>query len=413
MNPSEEPKLQQLMDEVTTPEDSESESESFSSDDDIKDPTYVDENESGSDNTDDSISHVSNDINETVSVDGDTGCDELSDDEWQDDSAEIPDFGFDDAHSGIQVQFENIPSAVQCFEKLWDNEIMDMIFTSMNTYAAGLQNTGRPHRKNSRYSSIKPIIMTELKHFLALCILRGQIKFPSIRKIFSMDPLYYCPVFHYTMSGRRFEQLLRCFSVSNKISPLLNRLLLNFRLTYYPSEDLSLDESLLLFRGRLSFRQYIKGKRARYGIKFYSLCTTDGYVLNLQIYSGKSKEAKGLSKLKTLVFSLMEPYLDRGHHIIMDNFYNSVGLSKKLLKRKTHTTGTLRSDRRNNPKAVTTLKLKKGEHKWQRCEKVNVSKWKDRRDVLWITTKYHPKLIPVKKSNRAGKNQTRADIKIQ
>ncbi|KAJ8930820.1 hypothetical protein NQ314_016352 [Rhamnusium bicolor] len=199
--------------------------------------------------------------------------------------------------------------------------------------------------------------------------------------MFSMDPLYYCPVFHYTMSGRRFEQLLRCFSCSsgqavdprdklNKISPLLNILLINFRFTYYPSEDVSLDESLLLFRGRLSFRHYIKGKRARYGIKFYSLCTTDGYVLNLQIYSRKSKEAKGLSKLETLVTSLMELYLDRGHHIFTDNFYNSVALSKKLLKKKTHTTGTLRSDRRNNPKA--TLKLKKREHKWQRCGKVYV-----------------------------------------
>ncbi|KAJ8933042.1 hypothetical protein NQ314_014282 [Rhamnusium bicolor] len=235
--------------------------------------------------------------------------------------------------------------------------------------------------------------------------------------MFSMDPLYYCPVFHYTMSGRRFEQLLRCFSCSygqavdprdklNKISPLLNRLLLNFRLTYYPSEGLSL-ESLLLFRGSLSFRQYIKGKRAGYGIKFYSLCTTDGYVLNLQIYSGKSKEGKGLSKLETLVTSLMEPYLDRGHHIFMDNFYNSVGLSKKLLKSKTHTTGTLRSDRRNNTKAVTTLKLKKGEHKWQRCGKVYVSKWKDIRDVLCITTKYHPKLIPVK--NRFGQEKIKPE----
>lgn len=157
-------------------------------------------------------------------------------------------------------------------------------------------------------------------------------------------------------------------------------------------ENLSLDESLLLFRGRLSFRQYIKNKKARYGIKFYFVCTKDGYVLNMQIYSGRSEG--GLSKIETLVTSLLEPYLDRGHHIFMDNFYNSVGLSKKLLRRKTHTTGTLRANRRNNPKELTKLKLKKGEHKWRRCGKVYVSKWRDRREVLCLTTKYHPDLIP-------------------
>ena len=127
-----------------------------------------------------------------------------------------------------------------------------------------------------------------------------------------------------------------------------NALLLKFRNAYFPEKNLSLDESLMLFRGRLSFRQYIKGKRARYGVKFYSVCTTDGYVLNLQIYAGKSDEAEGLSKIETLVHALLEPFLDRGHHIFMDNFYNSVGLSQKLLKRKTHTTGTLRRNRKKS-----------------------------------------------------------------
>ena len=55
---------------------------------------------------------------------------------------------------------------------------------------------------------------------------------------------------------------------------------------FYPRKKLSIDESLVLFKGRLSFKQYIKFKRARFGIKYYQLCTTDGIVLDYVIYHG-------------------------------------------------------------------------------------------------------------------------------
>ncbi|KAJ8967579.1 hypothetical protein NQ314_002764 [Rhamnusium bicolor] len=127
-------------------------------------------------------------------------------------------------------------------------------------------------------------------------------------------------------------------------------------------------------------------KKTRYGVKFYSVCTTDDYGLNLQIYSGKSDEAEGLSKIQTLVHSLMEPFLDSGHNVFMDNFYNSVDLSGKLLKRKMHTTGTLRQNHKKNPTAITQAKLKKGQHLSKRSKNVYISNWKDKLEVLAV---YH------------------------
>ncbi|XP_072392455.1 uncharacterized protein [Diabrotica undecimpunctata] len=96
----------------------------------------------------------------------------------------------------------------------------------------------------------------------------------------------------------------------------------------------------------------------------------------------------------------MEPYLDKGHHLFLDNFYNSILLSKSLSERKTHSTGTLRRNRKENPKALVNTNLKKGEHKWRRDGSIYISMWKDKREVLCITTKYHPKLINVQ--NRFG-----------
>lgn len=105
--------------------------------------------------------------------------------------------------------------------------------------------------------------------------------------------MYYQPIFGAVMSGRRFKLILRCFSCHashekdkeagklEKIMPLLHLVLQNFQNNFTLGKKLSLDEYLMIFRGRLSFRQYNKGKRARYGIKFYELTTKDGYILNV------------------------------------------------------------------------------------------------------------------------------------
>ncbi|XP_008189696.1 piggyBac transposable element-derived protein 3-like [Acyrthosiphon pisum] len=201
------------------------------------------------------------------------------------------------------------------------------------------------------------------------------------------------------MSGRRFEQLLNSFSVEyadkivsadgpmKKLEPMYTMLIDNFQNAFYPRIELSLDESLLLHRGRLGFRQYIKGKKAKYGIKFDELCCPDGYILNIEMYKGKQFSSAALtSKIDNLVLRLIAPYLNKGHHLFMDNYYNSVNLSNLLLKHKTHTTGTLRSNRRGNPKCVVQKKLKPGDHIWKRQNSVYISKWKDKRDVLCITT---------------------------
>jgi hypothetical protein len=62
----------------------------------------------------------------------------------------------------------------------------------------------------------------------------------------------------------------------------------------------------------------------------------------------------------------------------MDNYYNSVTLSNVLLNKQTQVTGTLRNNRKGNPKEVVNKKLKKGEHVWKRRGLVYVSKWKDK-----------------------------------
>lgn len=55
-----------------------------------------------------------------------------------------------------------------------------------------------------------------------------------------------------------------------------------FKYSLYPFQNIVIDESLLLFKGRLLFRQYIPSKRHRFGVNFVVMvdCET-GYILDL------------------------------------------------------------------------------------------------------------------------------------
>lgn len=268
--------------------------------------------------------------------------------------------------------------------------------------------TNRPKTRNSRSYSFKPTNRNEMLKFLGLCLLSGQVNVPQKRKLFTLsDSLYYHPIFVSTMSGRRFEQLLRCLCTGpisakgkDKINEFMDAITRIFRACYSPEKELSLDESFLLFRGRLSFRQYIKSKKARYGIKFYELTEATRYVLNIIMYTGKDDSMEKGKKTEKTVLKLMKPFVLKGHELFMDNYYNSYGLSQKLLDLRTHTNGTLRTNRKENPKEVMKKKLKKGEHVWVRKNNVYVSKWVDKRTVTIITTRDHPRMVNI--TNRRG-----------
>ena len=72
-----------------------------------------------------------------------------------------------------------------------------------------------------------------------------------------------------------------------KVRSIIDMLKERFNNVYYPPEHLTVDESLILFKGRLLFKQYIKTKRARFGIKFFELATAEGILLDFIIYQGQ------------------------------------------------------------------------------------------------------------------------------
>ena len=119
---------------------------------------------------------------------------------------------------------------------------------------------------------------------------------------------------------------------------------------FSPGKYVSIDESLVLFKGRLSFQQYIKSKRARFGIKLYQLCTSNGIFLDFIVYHGniapqliEMEEGALITGRKPATF--MERSFGIGHNLYIDNFYISLRLAKYLIENGTNVTGTIRENR--------------------------------------------------------------------
>nr|CAH7766694.1 unnamed protein product [Callosobruchus chinensis] len=261
--------------------------------------------------------------------------------------------------------------------------------------------------KHSLSNQWKPTDKEELLRFLALIIWMGLDKKPGLRDYWSTNILYKNDISKICgISRNRFEVLLHFFHISDnelcpagdrlyKISPLVQLLNEKFQQVCTPKESLCIDETMVPFRGRLSFLQYIPGKRHKYGIKLFKLCIIEGYTYSIKIYGGK-EQPTSKSLASRVVMELMHPLLNTGRTLYTDNFYTSVDLAHELNQNKTHLVGTLRSNRKHNPKAVVGAKLKKGEMKClQSNSKVVVGKWRDKRDVLFLTTKEVPTMVEV------------------
>jgi len=113
------------------------------------------------------------------------------------------------------------------------------------------------------------------------------------------------------------------------MQPLVDILVNKYNNDLIAEKNLCIDESMVPFLDRLSFRQYIANTRHRYGVKIFKLCTRDFYTSQYKIYAGKEAVPGQLVSCK-VVMELMQPYLDSGRCLYADNWYTSIDLAEKL-----------------------------------------------------------------------------------
>lgn len=326
---------------------------------------------------------------------------------------------FADEKAGIQqgLGFDNKVTPIELFEFFYSEDITSMICEMSNIYheecLAKSEEKGTL-KKNSRHHDWDLLTRDELFVYYGLIILMGIIKKPSLDMYWSTNPLLSTPIFGKQMSRNRFQSIMRFLHYSNdnfdmdklkKIRPLYELFNEKFKTVYRPLSKVSIDESLLKFKGRLSIRQCNLSKRARFGIKIYkTCCSVNGYIYAASIYVGKSEETddKFVGVSGKTALKMLCDLSGEGRTVYLDNWYSSPTLFQTLYATKNNAIGTVKLNRKHMPKLDKKyLKtIKKNQVKTFCSKTLMVMLWRDKKLVNMLSTSANADLININKKNR-------------
>lgn len=192
-------------------------------------------------------------------------------------------------------------SPYHLFSLYFSDDYLQTIVTMTNEHANEYirNNTEylRTH-KNSIVNKWHDIDVEELKKFLAVILLSGVINNRRLSDNWSGGEFLKSSIKN-IMSYKLFQLINKFIRISDesarftkdrKVLDLINHFnRVAPSLSNYDS-NLTIDELLYPFKGRLSFRQYIKSKPYRYGMKYFLLASSStGYLYKMQLYTGKEK----------------------------------------------------------------------------------------------------------------------------
>ena len=325
-----------------------------------------------------------------------------------------PRFAFLGANK-VNVDFNDEINVLECFQKFIDEDMWQLFAEQTNIYANQFLAANPNLKPGSRARSWRYTNPTEMKTLIGLLMLQGIIRKPEIGMYFSKRESILTPYFSQIITEKRFRLLLKFLHFADnskfepdkhhkklyKIQPILDHLKSKFSSVYTPEQNICVDESLLPWKGRLGWIQYIPTKRSRFGVKFYKLCeSSTGYVWNFTVYTGEDtiygQRYPGEQTTSRIVLELADKLLDKGYCLYLDNWYTSPKLVDTLCTRKTDVVGTMRTNRKELPDFVKKAKLEKGKTVTAFREKQMIMKWKDKRDVVLVSTFHDGTMEPVK-----------------
>jgi hypothetical protein len=142
----------------------------------------------------------------------------------------------------------------------------------------------RTHKLSKRSKNLQqqPTTNEEMRKFLGIVIEMGLVQMPKVscmdQKLFKVQ--YQETNLNYFSSSLDFssnEKLDTSQDRLAKLNPLLILLKARFKSVSMPGSVVTIDETMIPWRGRLSFRQYISGKAHKYSAKMYKAADVNGY----------------------------------------------------------------------------------------------------------------------------------------
>jgi hypothetical protein len=292
-----------------------------------------------------------------------------------------------------------------------------------NRYAGSLDEKGRPRGGRGWY----PVTVRELKVFLATTLYMGMKKLPNVKAYWAKsEDIFYYNVIAGLFTRKRFMALTRCLHitdpstyVADNTSPLFDKMhqtrwLIDAireacKRQWNLGQFITIDETMVRYKGTYCpARQYMPKKPVKWGVKVW--CAADSklkFIYDFDIYCGKSQATLESRASRTeeqnlahrVVTQLTAGLDNKGHVVVMDNYFTSVGLFRDLERRGIYATGTMRSNRigvhLDMRKTKEFKRRNHGDLDWFMHESRRMSSvlWKDKMHVLLLST-HAPPVFP-------------------
>lgn len=241
---------------------------------------------------------------------------------------------------------------------MWDRLVQET-----NLYATQEREKNPPPPSAPKWTAVNK---NEMKAFIGLCFAMGVMRMPTKSDYWKQNKWIFTTSFGKVMPRDRFMQIWRYLHLQNnaeqpqrpdklwKIRWFVDFLNEKFKELYVPYDNATVDESMIKFKGRLGFRQYLPAKPTKWGVKVWSLAESDtGYLHCFQVYTGREegRQEKGLSY--RVVMDLCSHMFGSNLTVYMDNYYTSPELLRDLHLRGIMACGTVRSNHKRLTQGFT------------------------------------------------------------
>lgn len=248
----------------------------------------------------------------------------------------------------------------------------------------------------------------ELKCFIGMLIIMGFHDLPSMRDFWSTNPNFRVERIASLMPVKRFLKILRFLHLNDnstmpkrgsndfdklyKLRPLIDHLNEKCKTAFQTSRYLSVDESMIAFKGRSKIKQYMPKKPIKRGFKVWVIaCAKTGFVRAFDIYTGKKDGDPTKLLGEKVVLSMCKGLEQKFYTVHFDNFFSSVPLAETLLSLGIFSCGTMRADRKHFPTNFTPDKnMSQGDFEVVQYNDLTMSKWKDHGSkAVSVVSNYH------------------------
>lgn len=314
-------------------------------------------------------------------------------------------------HKVLLPHGKSIDNPIDAFHLFFDENIIKLIVKYTNIEARRLL--------QDKWKMVDEI---EIRAYIGLLMTMGLNKQNNIDITEYWNPLFGNPIFVYTMGKNRFLSIERFLRFDDKNSRPLRKSKdklapirelweeINHKLQkyYLPGENLTIDEQLIPFRGRVSFKQYLPSKPDKYGIKMWWICDSKtSFPLCGIPYLGKDGSKRTENLAYTVVNKLCEPYFRTKRNITFDNYFTSFEVAKSLYENGLTMVGTIKKNKRCVPQDFLPSRNRNAESNiFGFLKNYTLVSYvpKKNRAVIFLSTMHHTKEVDISNKNKSEVN---------